>query len=92
MMTFDQIEDAAEDHESLSLEQLDGLETEGLHRMLSQRIATEAEVTDSKKSFTSSANDFLKKIRSDVRAINQEIQRRNERSLPNPDFALEGAP
>ncbi|WP_141735917.1 hypothetical protein [Oligoflexus tunisiensis] len=92
MMTFDQIEDAAEDHENLSIEQLDGLETEDLHRMLSQRIATEAELTDSKKSFTSSANDFLKKIRSDVRAINQEIQRRNERSLPNPTFALEGAP
>ncbi|HYX36843.1 MAG TPA: hypothetical protein VE954_27360 [Oligoflexus sp.] len=91
MMTFDQIEDAAADYKSLSIDDLDGLETEALHQLLSQRVATECEVTVTKKSLMGSANDLLKKIRAEVQAINVEIQRRNERSLPNPDLALKGA-
>lgn len=90
-MTFDQIEDAAADYKSLSLDELDGLETEDLHQLLSQRVATECEVTTTKKSLMGSANDLLKKIKADVHAVNTEIQRRNERRSPNPSLALEGA-
>jgi len=91
MLSYDQIEDAAKDYKKLTLEQLDGIETEELHKLQSQLIAKDLEINFSKKSFVGAANEVLKDVRHDIAAINGEIQRRNERSRPKPNFALEGA-
>lgn len=51
--------------------------TDTLHEQLSLRLVAQEEVTLSKKSFTGSANDLLKRIRGDIICINKEIRRRH---------------
>ncbi len=77
MLTYERIAEEARAYANLTNEQLDGMGTDTLHEQLSLRLVAQEEVTFSKKSFTGSANDLLKRIKSDIICINREIRRRH---------------
>ncbi len=76
MLTFDEVENHSKAYSNLTIDELGEARTDDLHRFLSQRVSALDEVTDTKKSFNGSANDLLKKIRSDIQSINREIRGR----------------
>ncbi|MDQ3232265.1 MAG: hypothetical protein M3Q07_10625 [Pseudobdellovibrionaceae bacterium] len=77
MLTYDQIAEEARAYANFTTDQLEGLETEALHEQLSLRLVAVEELKASKKAIVGSSNDLMKRVSSDVLAINQEIRRRN---------------
>ncbi len=76
MLTFEQITEEGKAYANITNEQLDGMGITTLHDQLSLRLVAQEEVTASKKAFSSSANDLLKRIRGDILSLNQEIRGR----------------
>lgn len=76
MLTFEQIAEEAKAYANITSEQLEGMDMGAMHEQLSLRLVALEEVTASKKAFTGSANDLLKRIRGDVLCLNQEIRGR----------------
>jgi hypothetical protein len=76
MLTFEQIAEEAKAYANITNEQLEEMDIGVLHEQLSLRLVAQEEVTASRKAFTGSANDLLKRIRGDVLCLNQEIRGR----------------
>ncbi len=76
MLTFEQITEEGKAYANITNEQLEGMGTTTLHDQLSLRLVAQEEVTASKKAFSSSANDLLKRIRGDILSLNREIRGR----------------
>jgi hypothetical protein len=80
MLTFEQIAEEAKAYANITSEQIDAMGLTALHEQLSIRIAAQEEVTASKKAFSASAADLLKRIRGDILCLNREIRARYETS------------
>ncbi len=78
MLGFEQIAEEAKAYANLTSEQIEEMDLDGLHENLSTRIAAQEEVTASRKAFSGSANDLLKRIRGDILCLNREIRARYE--------------
>jgi len=80
MLTFEQIAEEAKAYANLTSEQIASMRLTELHEQLSTRVAAQEEVTASKKAFSGSATDLLKRIRGDILCLNREIRARYETS------------
>ncbi len=78
MLGFEQIAEEAKAYANLTSEEIQEMDMDGLHECISSRIAAEEEVAASKKAFSGSANDLLKRIRGDILCLNREIRTRYE--------------
>jgi hypothetical protein len=78
VLTFEQIAEEAKAYSNLTSEQIGAMGLTDLHEQLSTRIAAQEEVTASKKAFSGSAADLLKRIRGDILGLNREIRARYE--------------
>ncbi|MDQ3233667.1 MAG: hypothetical protein M3Q07_17760 [Pseudobdellovibrionaceae bacterium] len=97
MLTFEQIAEEARAYANFTAEQLEGMDMEALHEQLSLRLVAVEELKSSKKAIVGSSNDLMKRVSSDVLAINQEIRRRNanaarERRAYRSDLTLDALP
>jgi transcriptional antiterminator Rof (Rho-off) len=76
VLTFEQIAEEAKAYANITCDQLETMDLSVLHEQLSLRLVALEEVIASKKAFTGSANDLLKRIRGDILCLNQEIRGR----------------
>jgi hypothetical protein len=78
MLSFEKIAEEAKAYSNLRTEEIEAMELSDLHEQLWQRTMAEAEVTASKKAFSSAAGDLLKRIRADNTCLGIEIQKRHD--------------